>query len=451
LVLPAVATTLRAARVPAGWEEVATLPFLLFAALLVAAWLGLVSRRSRGPAPVHESLRRVLSERYARALIALALATLGAEVLLGGFPGRLFAAVGLGGLFALPLVHLPARALLRRLGRRGLGARRTLVLGNNARALEFVERVRRDPRHEVHLVGALDAADPRRAGAPSLDGVPTLGTTDDLREVLARHAVDEVVVFLPMRSFYGLVEEALDVCATAGVTVRLPSGAFEARGAKPHLSHLADAPFATYSSGPRNAWALAAKRGIDVFGSSLLLLAFSPLSLLIALAIRLTSKGPIFHVQTRAGLRGRPFGMIKFRTMVPEAEAMRKHLEAHNEVSGPVFKMRNDPRVTPVGRWLRRFSLDELPQLWNVLRGEMSLVGPRPPIPEEVRRYDWWQRRRLSMLPGLTCLWQVRGRNDVPFERWMELDLEYIDRWSLRLDLLLLCWTIPAVLRGGGV
>jgi len=184
--------------------------------------------------------------------------------------------------------------------------------------------------------------------------------------------------------------------------------------------------------------------------ASLGLLLFAPFLPLLALAIKLDSPGPVFFRQWRCGLRGRRFVLYKLRTMVEDAEAQREKLMHLNVMDGPAFKVPHDPRVTRVGRWLRRFSLDEVPQLWNVLKGDMSLVGPRPPLPEEVAQYAPWQRRRLAMKPGLTCLWQISGRSNLPFSQWMALDLAYIDSWSLGLDLKILAKTIPAVLRGQG-
>ncbi len=184
--------------------------------------------------------------------------------------------------------------------------------------------------------------------------------------------------------------------------------------------------------------------------SSIALFLLLPLFLLVSLLIKLDSRGPIFFIQERVGLNKRRFKLFKFRTMTPNAEELRDQLAELNEVSGPVFKIKNDPRLTRVGKWLRKMSIDELPQLINVLIGNMSLVGPRPPIPTEVEQYKWRDRRRLSMKPGITCLWQVNGRSNVPFERWMELDKEYIDNWSLWLDFKILAKTIPAVIRGSG-
>jgi lipopolysaccharide/colanic/teichoic acid biosynthesis glycosyltransferase len=193
------------------------------------------------------------------------------------------------------------------------------------------------------------------------------------------------------------------------------------------------------------------KRMIDVAGSAALLALASPFIGLAALAIRLDSPGPIFFRQIRCGQYGRPFTMIKLRTMTADAEQHREALMADNEMTGPVFKIRNDPRITTVGRLLRRLSLDELPQFWNVLRGDMSIVGPRPPLPHEVAEYATFDRRRLSMRPGITCLWQVGGRNHVDFDGWVKLDLEYIDTWSLLNDVKIMLRTVPAMFRGTGM
>ncbi|PYV17710.1 MAG: lipid carrier--UDP-N-acetylgalactosaminyltransferase [Acidobacteria bacterium] len=209
-------------------------------------------------------------------------------------------------------------------------------------------------------------------------------------------------------------------------------------------------PLLTFSTTPVNEDLLLVKRLLDFAMALVFLLALSPLLLLIALLVKLTSRGPVLHRQTRSGLGGRKFVLFKFRSMHSDAERMRGELEPLNEMDGPVFKIRDDPRLTGFGRFLRRFSLDELPQLVNILKGEMSFVGPRPPLPEEVARYAPWQRRRLRMQPGLTCLWALAGRNQLDFERWMELDLEYIDNWSPALDWKILLKTIPVVLLGRG-
>ena len=194
-----------------------------------------------------------------------------------------------------------------------------------------------------------------------------------------------------------------------------------------------------------------AKRAMDVIVAGALMVAFAPLFLALAAAVKLSSPtGPILFSQLRVGRGGRVFKFYKFRTMVPNAEALKESLSAHNEKDGPIFKMRQDPRVTPVGRWLRRYSLDELPQFINVIRGDMSLVGPRPPVPIEVAAYEPWQLRRLSVTPGLTCIWQTSGRSHVTFEQWVLMDLHYIDRWSIGLDVKLLCKTVWTVVTADG-
>jgi exopolysaccharide biosynthesis polyprenyl glycosylphosphotransferase len=193
-----------------------------------------------------------------------------------------------------------------------------------------------------------------------------------------------------------------------------------------------------------------AKNVLDAFLAAFGLILSSPVMALAAMAVKLTSPGPVIFKQYRCGLNGRKFKIYKFRTMVDNAEEMKKNLVRFNEIKGAAFKMKNDPRITPVGRFLRKTSIDELPQLFNILKGDMSFVGPRPPLAEEVVRYDCWQRRKLSMKPGLTCLWQINGRSNVSFEQWMKLDLEYIDNWSLLKDAEILVKTVPAVLKGTG-
>jgi exopolysaccharide biosynthesis polyprenyl glycosylphosphotransferase len=216
-------------------------------------------------------------------------------------------------------------------------------------------------------------------------------------------------------------------------------------------SEIADYQFLTFINVPHNTVALAVKKIEDIFGSLLGILLLLPIFITIALAIKLTSRGPVIYKQSRVGLRGRQFEMYKFRTMVANADKIRKELEGKNEADGPAFKIREDPRVTKVGKILRKTGLDELPQLFNILKGEMSLIGPRPPLPEETSQYKRWQLRRLSVKPGLTCFWQVKpDRNAIKFEKWMELDLIYIDNWSLRLDLLILIRTLKTIIRRTG-
>ena len=345
--------------------------------------------------------------------------------------------------------------LLRALRRAGRDRRRLLVIGRNPAVYALLESIEENPHFGVEVVGVLDAPEGKAgkhpaAAIPLPGGVEELGTTKDLRRILSEDSVDEVLVLLPLKSFYSLVEEILKTCQEAGIVTKLAPDLFDVNIARRTISWVGDVPFLTYFTGPKESLELTVKRLIDIAVSASALLVLAPLLGAIALAVKLSSPGPVFFRQKRAGLNGRPFWMLKFRSMYIDAEERKKELLAHNEMDGPVFKMERDPRITPVGRFLRKFSLDELPQLINVLKGEMSLVGPRPPVPEEVEKYDWWQRRRLSFRPGLTCIWQVSGRNKIGFKEWMEMDLAYIDNWSLALDFILLLRTIPVVLTGKG-
>ena len=286
-------------------------------------------------------------------------------------------------------------------------------------------------------------------GARPPAGFTAPGTLDDFSAVLHATVVDAVLL-LPDGISTSQIGQWIRQCEIEGIEAWLLPDFLRTDIAEPTLDELAGEPMLLFSTTARSSWALMFKRLLDLFGSALALFVFAPLFLGIAIAIRATSPGPIFFTQRRSTLRGREFTMYKFRTMVPNAEQIRGELERHNEASGPVFKIKDDPRITPFGRWLRRYSLDELPQLWNVLKGDMSLVGPRPPIPAEVAKYENWQRRRLSMRSGCTCLWQVGGRNNLAFEDWMRLDLKYIDTWSLGLDFQILFKTIGTIFRGTG-
>ena len=270
-------------------------------------------------------------------------------------------------------------------------------------------------------------------------------------ETLHDEAVD-IVVFSLEESLIPQIREALLACEAEGIEAWVSADFIQTLFTRVQYDHFAGQPLLIYRTTPAISWELVTKRIIDVTASFILLVFLSWLILLIAILVRWTSPGPVIFWQNRSGLHGRPFRMYKFRSMVTNAEQARAELESMNEMTGPVFKVKNDPRVTPLGRFLRRTSLDELPQLWNVLRGEMSLVGPRPlPLYETANFGDLSQRRRMSVRPGLTCLWQVRGRNQITdFKDWVRLDLEYIDRWSLWLDIEILFRTIPVVLFGWG-
>jgi exopolysaccharide biosynthesis polyprenyl glycosylphosphotransferase len=270
-------------------------------------------------------------------------------------------------------------------------------------------------------------------------------------ETLHDEMVD-IVVFSLDEAIIPQVREALLACEAEGIEAWVSADFIQTLFTHVTFDQFAGQPLLIYRTTPAISWALVTKRFLDIVGSFVLLVLTSLPMAVIAMLIRCTSPGPIIFSQARSGLHGRPFRMYKFRSMVTNAEQARAELENLNEMAGPVFKVKNDPRVTPLGRWLRRTSFDELPQLWNVMRGEMSLVGPRPlPLYETANFGDVSQRRRMSVRPGLTCLWQVRGRNEITnFEDWVRLDLEYIDRWTLWLDIKILARTVPVVLFGWG-
>ncbi|MDR0993137.1 MAG: sugar transferase [Verrucomicrobiota bacterium] len=324
--------------------------------------------------------------------------------------------------------------------------KRHILLLGNAEQMQSIYPWLRQPTNQLFfdVIGALAAP-----GGHLPEGLFRLGAPEDFLQVLHAHTVDAVII-LTRNISTDQAGEWLQQCETEGVEAWLIADYLRTAAADIALDEIAGKPMLLFSTTPRSAWSLALKQLADIVLSGLALVLLSPVFLVLAIIIRLTSPGPAFFLQRRCTLNGRTFLMYKFRTMVQNAEEIRKTLEAQNEVSGPVFKMKNDPRITPIGRWLRRYSLDELPQLWNVFKGDMSIVGPRPPIPSEVEKYESWQRRRLSMRSGCTCLWQVSGRNKLSFEDWMRLDLEYIDTWSLLLDFKIMLKTVGALFKGTG-
>jgi exopolysaccharide biosynthesis polyprenyl glycosylphosphotransferase len=337
--------------------------------------------------------------------------------------------------------------------RRGYFHRNLFIVGTGPRTAELIRTIRSHVRWGIRIIGLLDE-DLQRAvrfvSRHKLAGVATVGTLAQLPDLLRQYAVDEVVFVVP-RSWMSRIEQAVRACELAGVRATVAVDLFNLRVARSLSSDLNGIPLISFDTAPTDQWQLAVKRVVDVSVSSLALLILLPLLPLVALVVKATSPGPILFRQIRCGLNGRRFTLYKLRSMAADAEAKQAELAHLNELNGPVFKATNDPRLTPIGKWLRKTSIDELPQLVNVLKGEMSLVGPRPPLPSEVEQYEPWQRRRLSMRPGITGYWQVNGRNHIrDFDKWMALDLEYIDRWSLGLDLKILLKTVPAVLVGKG-
>jgi exopolysaccharide biosynthesis polyprenyl glycosylphosphotransferase len=345
------------------------------------------------------------------------------------------------------LVALVTRAILRlafrHLRAKGMNGRFVLVAGAGPRGRAFAATLESHRELGLRVIGFLDDQSEMAQGAPW----PWLGRLADLERVLAERVVDEVAICLPF-SQWQFIDGLAHIAEEAGRVVRVPMDVLDHSFAKGKVEDLDGTPVYSLVSGPDRALALLAKRIADVAVSTLALVLLAPLLGLIAWAVHREDGGPVLFRQARVGLQGRAFQIVKFRSMSIDAESRVAELAGANEIEGHAFKVTNDPRVTRVGRRLRRWSLDELPQLWNVLRGDMSLVGPRPPLVSEVSGYDLWHRRRLSMKPGITGLWQVRARREPEFDRWVQADLEYIDRWSFWLDVQIMARTIPAALEG---
>jgi exopolysaccharide biosynthesis polyprenyl glycosylphosphotransferase len=330
----------------------------------------------------------------------------------------------------------------------GYNFRTVIIVGTGASAQAIADSIRSHRFWGFRILGMVETGGESDAEEPTR--WPVLGRIETLPSIVENNIVDDVIFAVGRRDL-DRMEDLFLALHERGIRTRFALRLFPHTQAKVELEELGGLPLLSFSPAPSSVLALAAKRSLDIALALLLLVIGLPVILAIAVAIKLTSGGTVLYRQTRCGLNGRLFTLYKFRTMEEGAHEKRRELLALNEMTGPAFKLRRDPRVTWLGRFLRRFSLDELPQLWNVLKGEMSLVGPRPPIPEEVAQYQPWQRRRLAMKPGLTCLWQISGRSDTnDFNQWMQLDLEYIDSWSPTLDVKILLKTIPVVLSGRG-
>jgi len=331
--------------------------------------------------------------------------------------------------------------------RRGLNYRRLLVVGTGNRAADFIKKIQNHPEWGFQILGAIDD-EPDREFEKGKD-IEIIGSLKDLSQILHRHAIDEVIFVVP-RLRLSHIEDAVCACEIEGVKATIVADLFDLKIARSRLRDIDGIPLITFETNVAEEWQIFIKRIIDIAISGLSIILLSPLLLILAILIKLTSSGPVLFKQERLGLNGRKFVLYKFRTMYTGTQRKLSEVDVFNEMDGPDFKEKKVKCITLVGKILRKFSIDELPQLFNVFIGHMSLIGPRPSVSEEVAQYKPWQRRRLSMRPGITGLWQVSGRNKIAFSEWMKLDLEYLDKWSLRLDFKILIKTIPAVLFGIG-
>ena len=342
------------------------------------------------------------------------------------------------------------RFLLQQIRLRGRNLRYILIVGTNSRAIMLAKSLQADAILGYRVLGFVDREWPGMSEFRKV-GCKRVCDFEGLRSFLRDNIVDEVVIALPVNTFYPEASRVVALCEELGITTHFLSNLFDHHKARGKVERLDYDSVVTLPVGVMQGSALLVKRFLDITISLAAICLLSPIFVITAVLIKLTSPGPIFFVQKRVGLNKRLIGVHKFRTMVDGAERKQAQIEHLNEASGPVFKIKNDPRVTPLGKILRKTSIDELPQLFDVLKGDMSLVGPRPLPVRDCRGFNKdWQRRRFSIRPGITCLWQINGRSSVSFERWMELDMEYIDQWSVWLDLQILIRTIPAVLKGSG-
>jgi exopolysaccharide biosynthesis polyprenyl glycosylphosphotransferase len=333
---------------------------------------------------------------------------------------------------------------------RGRNLRYMLIVGTNARAVRFAKKFESKPELGYRLIGFVENG---WSGCEEFreSGYKVVSHFDGFTSFIRENVVDEVMICLPVKSFYDQISTVAKGCEEQGIIVRYLSDMLNLKLAHSRTDNLEGEAVVSHYTGSMGGWQLLIKRFIDITISSFLLILLALLFVFVAVLIKITSPGPVLFIQERVGLNKRRFRLFKFRTMVKDAEKKQAELEDLNEVMGAAFKIKNDPRITQIGSFLRKTSIDELPQLINVFKGDMSLVGPRPLPVRDYNGFDQdWHRRRFSVRPGITCLWQVDGRSDIAFDKWMELDMEYIDRWSLWLDFKILTKTIPAVLQGSG-
>ena len=366
----------------------------------------------------------------------------------GFFPRTIVVGFPLVSILFLKLEKALLWYVVKLLHQKGYGRKKLLIVGTGQKAEEVIEAAKQHQEMGFDVVGVV--GEDRAMVGSYINRVKILGAFKDILEVLHKNEIDEVVFAVPVGQLEN-IKGALTLCEQEGVHTHIISDFFRTMTAKIRAETLYGLPTLSFSTVPNKEWQFFVKRIFDVLVASILLVLLTPVLLVIAVGIKLTSDGPILYHWRVVGLNKKNFVSYKFRTMVTNADALKMQLMELNEMEGPAFKMREDPRITGIGKWLRKFSLDELPQLFSVLKGDMSLVGPRPPLVTEIDKFDSWQRRKLSVKPGMTCLWQVRGRNQISdFDDWVRLDLEYIDEWSFWLDIKILLKTALVVVRGDG-
>jgi len=358
-----------------------------------------------------------------------------------------FALFILIGLIGIVIEKVSLFSIMKYVRKRGYNSKRILIVGTGRRAVNIIHKVLYHPEWGFKIIGAID--DEPSRGIEKVGPVEVIGGLHQLQDILHDRAIDEVIFVVP-RSRLSHIEDSVYICETEGVKATVAVDLFNLKIARSRPSEFEDVPLISFETTLAKEWQLYVKRIMDLSISGLGIIVLSPFLLITAILIKLSTPGPVLFRQVRMGLNGRKFILYKFRTMYQDAEEELSDVRVDAFMGDGEFKKKKIQYMTPIGKLLRKFSIDELPQLFNVFAGHMSLIGPRPCVPQEVEQYQPWQRRRLSMRPGITCLWQIRGRNNVKFEDWMKLDLEYLDNWSLFLDIKILVKTIPVVVLGIG-
>jgi len=422
-------------------KKALVLGFSLAAWVTIGVWLGVYDKLDSGDPRI---ILRDSARQCGYGIISLVIF----EYLMRLDLSRLFLALfAVYGWIFLLVFRLTAGRLVGLVHREFGALHYVMLVGLGDRARRLGEALERSAQYGIRLKGFIADAPATLAEIRLASAYPVF-RLEELPALLRQHVIDEIIFAVDSGRLAEL-EEVFLLCDEEGVRTRIAVDFFPHVNSEMYLERLAFTPLLTFSAAPHDEVRLLAKRVIDFLVAGAALVVLAPFMLLVALAIRLTSPGPVIFRQLRCGLNGRQFIFYKFRSMCQNAENMRASVE-HMSVRTTAMKVPRDPRLTPLGRYLRKFSIDEWPQLWNVLKGNMSLVGPRPAVPEEVEQYQRWQRRRLRMRPGLTCLWALAGRDNVDFEAWMRMDMQYIDNWSLGLDWKILLLTIPKVLSGKG-
>ncbi len=420
---------------------------LIVALIIVPLWFGLLELFELGAMARIQRYRQII-KKYILVIFAGSLALSFTAQLLGYIwvtSNMLFAFAFLN-FFILATQKLAGRTVLKYLRRKGYNTRMLLIVADESSA-DFIRQIKETEEWGYRIRGIMsDSEDIIKEFGEKFS---VYSESEDFARIIDERVIDEV--FYCKQQFNSVyIQKMIQECREVGISFHIHNKVLSFSGLSPKLYFLNHQFFISFRNTPENYLALKIKGTLDFFLSILVLILISPFILLIALAIKLDDGGPVFFKQVRVGKHGRLFKCIKFRTMVTNAEEVQEKIMELNEQDGPVFKIKNDPRITRVGRFLRKTSLDELPQFINVLAGDMSIVGPRPPIPSEVKQYQRHLKRRLSINPGITCIWQVSGRNNVPFDKWMEMDMEYIDNWSLRLDFIIMLKTVKVIFDRNG-